>query len=88
MLPKDLKVVFGNERLVEIRRELTKLKRKDFPNAGAVLLRVFLELSIKDYLERTGRLEKLVKRLQSKGKLPDTGEPKMEHIVKEIIGRS
>ena len=85
VLPKDLKVVFGNERLVEIRRELTKLKRKDFPNAGAVLLRVFLELSIKDYLERTGRLEKLVKRLQSKGKLPDTGEPKMEHIVKEII---
>ena len=85
VLPKDLKVVFGNERLVEICRELTKLKRKDFPNAGAVLLRVFLELSIKDYLERTGRLEKLVSRLESKGKLPETREPKMEHIVKEII---
>ena len=85
VLPKDLKVVFGNERLVEIRRELTQLRRKNFPNAGAVLLRVFLELSIKDYLERTGRLEKLTKRLQSKGKLPDTGEPKMEHIIKEII---
>ena len=77
--------MYGNERLVEIRWELTKLKREDFPNAGAVLLRVFLELSIKDYLERTGRLEKLVKRLDSKGKLPDTGEPKMEHIIKEII---
>ena len=62
--------MFGNERLVEICRELTKLKRKDFPNAGAVLLRVFLELSIKDYLERTGRLEKLISRLESKGKTP------------------
>lgn len=85
VIPRDLKVMYGNERLVEIRRELTKLKREDFPNAGAVLLRVFLELSIKDYLERTGRLEKLVKRLDSKGKLPETGEPKMEHIIKEII---
>ena len=67
MIPKSFKVTVGNDRLIEIRRELTQLKRENFPNAGAVLLRVFLELSIKDYLERTGRLEKLVKRLESKG---------------------
>ena len=73
-------------RLIEIRRELTQLKRENFPNAGAVLLRVFLELSIKDYLERTGRLEKLVKKLKSKDALPpNIGEPNMRQMTKEIV---
>lgn len=85
VIPKNFKVVFGNERLVEIRRELTQLKRENFPNAGAVLLRVFLELSIKDYLERTGQMEKLVKRLESKDDLPPTGEPNMRQMTKEIV---
>lgn len=41
ILPKSLKVSFGNERLIDIRKELVGMKRADFPNAGAVLLRVF-----------------------------------------------
>lgn len=85
VIPRNFKVLVGNERLVEIRGELTQLKRKDFPNAGAVLLRVFLELSIKDYLERTGRLEKLVKKLESKDALPPTGEPNMRQMTTEIV---
>ena len=85
VIPKNFKVTVGNDRLIEIRRELTQLKREIFPNAGAVLLRVFLELSIKDYLERTGLLEKLVKRLESKGDLPSTGEPNMRQMAKEIV---
>lgn len=85
VIPKSFKVTVGNDRLIEIRRELTQLKRENFPNAGAVLLRVFLELSIKDYLERTGRLEKLVKVLESKDALPPTGEPNMRQLAKEIV---
>ncbi len=57
VLPKDFKILSGNNRLIDIHRELVELKRDKFPNAGAVLLRVFLELSIKDYLERTGFLK-------------------------------
>ena len=85
VIPRGFKVMVGNDRLIEIRRELTQLKREKFPNAGAVLLRVFLELSIKDYLERTGRLEKLVKKLESKEALPPTGEPNMRELAKEIV---
>ena len=85
VIPKNFKVMVGNERLIEIRRELTQLKRENFPNAGAVLLRVFLELSIKDYLERSGRLEKLVKKLKSKDALPNIGEPNMRQMTKEIV---
>ena len=57
VIPKSFKVRFGHERLAAIRKELSSLNRDNFTNAGAVLLRVFLELAIKDYLERTGRLK-------------------------------
>lgn len=83
VLPRDFKVRFGNDRLIDIRRELTKLKREDFPNAGAVLLRVFFELAVVDYLDRTGDLAKVIQRLGGKGKLP-YGTPTMKQLVPEI----
>jgi ParB-like chromosome segregation protein Spo0J len=85
VLPRDLKVRFGNDRLIDIRRELTKLKRADFPNAGAVLLRVFFELSVIRYLERSGELEGIVARIEKKEnrKLP-FGVPTMKQLVPEI----
>ena len=85
VLPKDFKILSGNNRLIDIHRELVELKRDKFPNAGAVLLRVFLELSIKDYLERTGGLEELKKDLQSKEKLHPSGMPLMKQLVEKIV---
>ena len=64
VLPRDFKVHYGNDRLRDIRRELVKLKREEFPNAGAVLLRVFFELAVLDYLERIGELPKIVEKLE------------------------
>lgn len=84
VLPRDLKVRVRNERLIDIRRELVALDRAKFPNAGAVLLRVFLELSVLDYLKRTGRLNALTKQLQKKGALRH-GSPEMKHLAAEIV---
>ncbi len=84
VLPRDFKVRFGNERLVDIRSELTRLKRKEFPNAGAVLLRVFLELAILHYLGRIGQLPGIIDRLQKKGDLRFS-VPTMRQLVPEII---
>lgn len=83
VLPRDLQVRYGNERLTDIRRELTKLKRKDYPNAGAVLLRVFLELTVVNYLERTGELPKLIEKLRKKQALQH-GVPTLKQMVPEI----
>jgi len=83
VLPRDFKVRFGNDRLTDIRRELAKMKREDYPNAGAVLLRVFFELAVVNYLERTGELPKLIKKLGGKGQLP-YGTPTMKQLVPEI----
>ncbi len=84
VLPRDFKVRFGSERLVDIRRELVRLKRADFPNAGAVLLRAFFELAVLDYLRRTGELAAIIKKLEKKiGRLP-FGVPTMRQLAPEI----
>ena len=85
VLPKDFKILSGNNRLIDIHRELVELKRDKFPNAGAVLLRVFLELSIKDYLERTGFLKELKKDLRARNKLNKNEMPTMRQLVEKIV---
>lgn len=83
VLPRDFKVRFGNDRLVDIRDELVKLKRDEHHNSGAVLLRVFFELAVVNYLERTGRLENIIEKLGGRGKLP-FGTPTMKQLVPEM----
>lgn len=86
VLPRDLKVRFGNARLTDIRRELTKLKRKDFPNAGSVLLRVFFELAVIHYLERAGELPEIISKLEKKeGRRLPFAVPTMKQLVPEVI---
>jgi hypothetical protein len=87
VLPRDFKVRFGNDRLIDIRNELVKLKRDDFPNAGAVSLRVFLELAVVDYLKRTGELQEIINKLKKKEKRKEElpfGVPTFRQLVPEI----
>jgi hypothetical protein len=85
VLPRDFKVRFGSDRLADIRLELIKLKREDFPNAGAVLLRVFFELAVLDYLGRIGELPRIIVKIETKEerKLPH-GTPTLRQLVPEI----
>ncbi len=86
VLPRDFKVKHGNERLSDIRRELVKLKREDFPNAGAVLLRVFFELAVLDYLSRIGELPRLIKKIEDKeGRKLPFGTPTMKQLLPTIV---
>lgn len=48
--PSTLALRIGQGRLKDIYRELQRLKVEDHTNAGAVLLRVFLELTVDHYL--------------------------------------
>lgn len=85
VLPRDFKVRHGNDRLGDIRRELVLLDREKFPNAGAVLLRVFFELAVIDYLGRINELPKIIARIEkkTKGKLPFG--PRLSQLVPDII---
>lgn len=84
VLPRDFHVRYGNDRLIDIRRELIRLKRDEYPNAGAVLLRVFFELAVVDYLDRCGHMGKIIERLGGKDKLR-FGVPTMKQLVPEMI---
>lgn len=84
VIPKNFKPRYGGKRVRAIAEELCRMKRVDYPNGGAVLLRVFLELAIRDYLTRTGAYDALCKRLEKLGKLP-FGHPRMKDIVTEVL---
>lgn len=84
ILPTSFKVRFGGDRLIDIRGELTKLRRDKFPNAGSVLLRVLFELAALDYLKRTGELSKVTATLKAKGALRhDT--PTIKQLIPTLI---
>jgi hypothetical protein len=53
MIPAEFSVTIPTNRINDIYLELKrKLKLSDVPNAAAVLLRVFVELSVDDYIRR------------------------------------
>lgn len=85
VLPRDFKVRFGNDRLSDIRLELVRLDREGFANSGAVMLRVFFELAVLDYLDRIQELSGIIARIEEKEKrkLP-FGVPTLKQLVPEI----
>jgi len=54
VVPKGCPVNVTDNRIAEIYKELRALKLDDAPNAIAVLLRVFLEMSVDHFLENNG----------------------------------
>lgn len=84
VIPRSFVIRDQNDRLIDIRSELIKLKREDYPNAGATLLRVFLELSIVHFLEKIGEMDKLVKTLKAKNAL-QFGTPTMRQMMPVVV---
>lgn len=85
VLPKNLRISYGNDRMKDLHKEMSRLDREKFPNSGAVLMRVFFELSALHYLERSGELQKVKSELEKKGKLSRHGSPTLHQLAKSII---
>jgi hypothetical protein len=83
-IPKSFKPAHGSDKLLIIHRELTGLKRDGHRYAAAMLLRVFLELSVTEYLHRMKLWQPLLARLQQGGRKLPHGPP-MQELVKEIL---
>lgn len=54
VVPKSCRLNVTDNRIAEIYKELRTLRLDDTPNSIAVMLRVFLEMSIDHFLERSG----------------------------------
>lgn len=85
VIPPTCKLTIASAKIQNIYRELRKLKLDDYPNAIAVLLRVFLELSVDEVIEKNklmteeqyknaklhNKLLKTAEHLKAKGRLND-----------------
>lgn len=54
LVPRNAKLSVQDNKIAGIYREIKALKVEEFPNAAAVLLRVFLELSVDYYMDANG----------------------------------
>lgn len=54
LVPKNLKLTIARTRIAKIYDELRELDVNKFTNAAAVLLRVFVEMSVDDYADQKG----------------------------------
>ena len=62
MVPRTCKLNVTQNRIADIYKELRTLRLDDAPNAIAVLLRVFLELSIDYFLTKEGGTLRVTRR--------------------------
>lgn len=51
LIPRSCKISISQKRVNDLFKELKRLDLTDFPNAGAVMLRVFIELSVDHFVE-------------------------------------
>jgi hypothetical protein len=81
VIPSKLKLNFANEsRPAGIFNELKAIRAEDAPNAGSVLLRVFLELSVDCYMEKHKMSTRVKVPIQNK-----TVDKKLKAKVREVV---
>jgi hypothetical protein len=79
VVPRGLKFNVTSAKIAEIFKELKTLKMEETPNAGAVLLRVFLELSV-DHFMIDNHLE-----MKEKGQNGGMRDKRLDKKVRETI---
>jgi hypothetical protein len=85
LISKGLKCHLQMPRITEVLSELQKLKVDGFENAAAVLLRIFIEMSIAHYMESTGSMKILTARLNKDGKKPNTWTPTFRQMLGDML---
>lgn len=85
VIPRNLKLNISVAKVAEIHKELRSLWMEDNPHACAVLLRVFLELSV-DYYMNTNKLDTQFK--APNGKITDKKlNKKVEEVIEDLVNK-
>ena len=85
IVPSKLRLNIRDNKVAAIFKELRGLKIEDFPNAAAVLLRVFLELSVDCYLD-THSIPQRFKTPQNK-MVDKTLKQKVKEVVDHLVNK-
>ena len=74
-----------SKRINDVFDELKKLRVELYPNAVAMLLRTLVEMSLANYLDKSGKLAVLSKKVQTKGRKPKDWHPTLKQMMNYII---
>lgn len=84
VVPRGLKLNVSKAKVAEIFKELKSLRMDDHPNACAVLLRVFLELSLDAYM-RTNSIDTQFKEPKSGRMLDKDLKRKLQDAIDDLV---
>lgn len=82
VVPSPLKLSITEAKISDIYKELRKLRMEDFPNACAVLLRVFLELSVDTYMDKNGLEQQFTDRGHTRHK---SLQMKVTEVIDDLV---
>jgi hypothetical protein len=86
LVPKPLKLNISATKVAEIYRELRSLWMDESPNACAVLLRMFIELSIDSYM-RANNLDIKFKEPKSGHKFDKALDRKVREVIDDLVNK-
>jgi len=86
VVPRGVRLNIQDNKVASIFKELKTLKLEDAPNAIAVLLRVFLELSVDVYMRRNG-LKTRIKDPKSGRETDKKLSKKLEEVVNHLVSQ-
>jgi hypothetical protein len=84
LIPRGFKCGLKQPRIKELFGELRRMKRHDFPNACAVLTRIFVELVIGYYLDKTGKIQPLLDKAK-RDKKPADWYPTLSQMMNLLL---
>ena len=74
-----------SSRIQDVFAELRKLNVKNYPNASAILLRTLLDLAVHNHLEKRGKINELVDKIQKKQKKGKDWAPSLRQMLNFML---
>lgn len=85
LIPPSFKCAIDNQRINAIFLELRKLHVDQYPNAVAILLRCLLDMSMSHYLDKTGLLRDVIKKVTKGQPCKKTWHPTLKQMLNYIL---
>ncbi len=89
LIPKGMRCTVETQRIYDVFMELKRLKVDRFPNAVAILLRTLLEMSVHNYLYKSGQLKVMITERKSADKnTPRRWSPKLSEMLSFVVNET
>lgn len=86
LIPKGMRCTVETQRIYDVFMELKRLRVEQFPNAVAILLRALLEMTVHNYLHKSGQLKVMItKRRNIDRNTPKSWSPKLREMLGFVV---